>query len=168
MGNRWFENPYLDDGIEKKFFERLKRSRSDYNKAQYLRIQASYLMNNSDTKQQNIGLKLMNEMLELFPNDSYNVMLAHSSLGRYYRLNNRYDEAIEHFEVILNHNRSEAKGKYDRPEMHIAKTIIESGITEHYGYARELMQEVNPRTLFIEREKQEYRSIMRELNIDND
>lgn len=42
----WFRNESWNDNIEKSFFERLNRCRSDLLKAQYLRIQAGHISKN--------------------------------------------------------------------------------------------------------------------------
>ena len=46
----WYRNNDWNDTIETEFEARLKRSRGAFNKAQYLRIQASYLLDNSAKK----------------------------------------------------------------------------------------------------------------------
>lgn len=160
MKKQWYTSPYFDETIEHDFYERLKRSRNDFNKAQYIRIQANYLLNSTDVFQQGKGLELMHLLMQLFPDDKYNNMLAHLSLGNYFRIQKRYDEAIEQFEIVRTHNKSETKGKYDIPEILIAMTIIEGGVKNRFDYALSLMQEVDKRKLFLPELKEVYDNIM--------
>ena len=53
----WYRNTSWNNHIEADFEGRLKRSRGAYNKAQYLRIQAGYLLDASDTATHKIGKK---------------------------------------------------------------------------------------------------------------
>ena len=136
MKKQWYTSLYFDETIEHDFYERLKRSRNDFNKAQYIRIQANCLLNSTDIFQQGKGLELMHLLMRLFPDDKYNNMLAHLSLGNYFRIQKRYDESIEQFEIVRTHNKSETKEKYDIPEILIAKTIIEAGFKNRFDYTR--------------------------------
>src|SRR5690606_11860287 len=56
----WYRNSTWDSSIETDFEARLKRSNRAYHKAQYLRIQASYLLESSDINVQLVGVKLIN------------------------------------------------------------------------------------------------------------
>lgn len=63
----WYRNKEWSEDIELAFRARLSRSRDLYNKTQYLRIQASYLLSSSDPTIQNVGLGMMNEVLSDYP-----------------------------------------------------------------------------------------------------
>ena len=50
-----------------------------------------------------------------------------------------------------------------KPATNSTPYIIQYGNTDDYDYAKKVMTFVDPRKLFIEREKQQYRVIMNEL-----
>ena len=110
MGNDdWYRNKNWDDQIESAFRARLKRSRGDYYKTEYLRIQGSYLLSSDNPSDQAAGLSLMNEVLALYP-DSENTLAnkfdALSELGNYYFKRDRFDKAYEYYKqaIVLDAN----------------------------------------------------------------
>ena len=80
----WYRNTTWDDKIEADFEARLKRSRGAFNKAQYLRIQASYLLDSSDTTTQKIGVRQMERLINDFPTEEFSTIFGHEQLGDYY------------------------------------------------------------------------------------
>jgi hypothetical protein len=72
MTDEWFRKSSWGLHDREDFYKRLKRARPD-NQAQYLRIQATYLVGNADTLP--AGLALLDEMLERHP-DSLEVATA--------------------------------------------------------------------------------------------
>lgn len=68
--NDWYRNTTWTEDIRKSFFDRLGRSRTTYNKAQYARIQASHLRETG--KKQNIqaAIELLNLMIKQWPEPS--------------------------------------------------------------------------------------------------
>ena len=83
----WYRNTEWNEEIEAAFRERLNRSRQLFHKAQYLRIQGYYLLSSKDVVYQKIGISLMNELLNDYP-DTKDVIFskfeAYVNLGDYY------------------------------------------------------------------------------------
>ena len=63
----WYRNTTWTEDIRKAFFDRLGRSRTTYNKAQYARIQASYLQKTGKKKHIRAAIKLLDLMIEQWP-----------------------------------------------------------------------------------------------------
>ena len=142
----------LDD-LKKK----LNQRRGSYLKARYLLTLAYEMIHDNSIEQQKKGVSLMKMMIELFPNEYMITMGGNSCLGKYYRSVSDYEKAVFHFKKIMDYNHSTiSTGKYDMPEFQIALTIILLNQGEKYGYARELLDSINPRTLFIQEHRELY------------
>ncbi len=67
----WYRNTQWTQKIKDEFFQHLNRSKTDYNKAQYIHIQASTLF---DSKKENhviVALELLDLMLQKYPHPSH-------------------------------------------------------------------------------------------------
>lgn len=144
----------------------LKKRKIDYHKAQYLRGVAFELIKSENPDLQKKGACILKKAIEEFPNEKYIIMTCHLILGKYYRSISDYNNAIYHFEIVMNNNHSSRNPRVGigRPEMEIALTIIVSNHVENYDYAKQVMSFVDPRTLFVEGEKKQYSFIMEELS----
>jgi hypothetical protein len=80
----WFRNKAWTESVATDFEVRLKRSRGTYNKAQYLRIQASYLLNSADIDTQLAGIELMERLLNDYPKEEFHIVFGQEQLGDYY------------------------------------------------------------------------------------
>jgi len=63
----WYRRTEWSEVIRKEFFERLKRSRGNHNKAQYLRIQANYLQNSGTPENLRAALELLDLLCFDYP-----------------------------------------------------------------------------------------------------
>lgn len=166
---RWFEKNSLNDEEYVEFMKKINRCREPFLKAQYLKIQAGWLLKNDDMEQQKIGKSLMSKLFADYPEDFFNVITGHINLGVYYSRNKQYEEALNEFEIVRCYEKKnrELEGKKltisSYPEMRIAETIIRMKDKSKYGYAKELMRSVNTRALFLQEEKEWYERIMQEL-----
>ncbi|WP_010522064.1 hypothetical protein [Aquimarina agarivorans] len=70
----WYRNTEWNDQIESEFEARLKRSRGNFNKAQYLRIQASYLLNSQETENQKKEIQLMKKVIDGYPEETFSTI----------------------------------------------------------------------------------------------
>ncbi|MGI8543088.1 MAG: hypothetical protein ACR2MD_06355 [Aridibacter sp.] len=66
----WYRRTTWTESDQKAFFERLDRSRTNFHKAQYLRIQASYLQSVGKKEMALYSLELLDFMLKRFPEKS--------------------------------------------------------------------------------------------------
>ena len=67
MANDWYRKATWSEADQVAFFARLKRSRTAYNKAQYLRIQANYLEGVGSNEMLKASLELLDKMFAEFP-----------------------------------------------------------------------------------------------------
>lgn len=70
MANDWYRKTTWNEADQVDFFARLKRCRTAYNKAQYLRIQACHLEDVGSDKMLRLSLELLDKMFAEFPEKS--------------------------------------------------------------------------------------------------
>ena len=104
----WFRNITWSKDIEETFEQKLKRARGGYSKAQYLRMQASYLLDTEDFG--NIGEKLMIRLFHEFPNESFSVIFGHEQLGDYYTEKGQFDLAEAEYKIVVEYYHSQNRG----------------------------------------------------------
>ena len=104
----WYRNTQWNEEIEAAFRERLNRSRQLFHKAQYLRIQGDYLLSSKDVVYQKIGISLMNELLNDYP-DTKDVIFskfdAYVNLGDYYLKKGELDLAYGCFKNAVRYDK---------------------------------------------------------------
>jgi tetratricopeptide (TPR) repeat protein len=135
--DEWFRNTTWDSNIETEFEARLKRSRGAYNKAQYLRIQASYLLDNSDKEIQLVGVRLMDRLIKDFPTEEFSTIFGHEQLGDYYFKTGEFDKAEKHFRLVTEHYiiKNTRGGTSATADLKLAETILTANWTEKFDEA---------------------------------
>jgi hypothetical protein len=78
MSREWFRRTDWDVDVERDFFSRLKRSRSQFHKAQYLRIQAHELVRAGGPRRLRKALELIELLLDTYP-DKSQIAAAHKT-----------------------------------------------------------------------------------------
>lgn len=137
--NDWYRNTEWNNQIETNFFNRLKRSRRNYNKAEYLRIQATYLLNSSSTILKKKGVQLMKKLINDFPEETFSTISGHESLGDYYLKKNDYQRAEKHFRIVTEYYHSNTRsGTSGLADLKLTETILLSNQVEKFEEAYEL------------------------------
>jgi len=125
----WYINKIWNSEIEANFEARLKRSRGSFHKAQYLRIQATCLLDSVEKTTQLIGISLMERLIVEFPTEEFNSIFGHEQLGDYYLKTGDFDKAERYFRVVVDYyetkkSRSGTSGKAD---LKLAETFLTEG-----------------------------------------
>ena len=135
----WYRNTEWNDQIESEFEARLKRSRGNSNKAQYLRIQASYLLDSSKTENQKKGIHLMERVINDYPEETFSTIHGHEQLGDYYLKNGDYEQAEKHFRIVTDHYHSNTRsGTTGLADLKLSETILLSDQEDKLQEAYEL------------------------------
>src|SRR5206468_1513341 len=139
----WFRNTTWNDQIENGFEARLQRSRGAFHKAQYLRIQASYLLDNPDKKVHAAGVRLMKRLIRDFPTEEFSTVFGHEQLGDYYLKDNDFEKAESHFRIVTDHykNKKSRSGTTGIADLKLAKTILKSGQIQKFNEAYRLCKD---------------------------
>lgn len=136
----WFRNTNWDSLIEADFEARLKRSRGAYSKAQYLRIQASYLLGSADKNNQLVGLRLMERLIEEFPTEESSTIFGHEQLGDYYLKNGNLERAEFYFRIVTEHyvNKKSRGGTSAIADLKLAETLLATNQSDKFEEAYSL------------------------------
>ena len=139
----WYRNKNWEDTVEDEFEARLKRSRGEFNKAQYLRIQASLLLDSSNKNNQLVGLRLMNRMITDFPSEEFSVIFGIEQLGDYSFKTSVYDKAEHYFRIVTDHykNKNSRSGTSAKADLKLAKTILNSSQSSKFNEAYKLCKD---------------------------
>jgi tetratricopeptide (TPR) repeat protein len=136
----WFRNKTWDKEASELFETKLKRSRGAYHKAQYLRIQASYLLSSTIKEFQIIGIELMERMLKDFPTEDSSTIFGKEQLGDYFFRNGDFEKAERHYKQVTEYyglkGRSGTSGMAD---VKLAETILELNQRDKFEYAYTLL-----------------------------
>jgi tetratricopeptide (TPR) repeat protein len=101
MANQdWFRRQVWSAGDERDFFARLGRSRTQFHKAQYLRIQASVLADTDDDSLIRTALALLQKLFAEFPEPSQ-LPLAYIQAAKCYERLADLPKATEQFRLAL-------------------------------------------------------------------
>jgi tetratricopeptide (TPR) repeat protein len=135
----WYRNTEWNDQIESEFEARLKRSRGNSNKAQYLRIQASYLLDSQKTENQKKGIQLMERVINDYPEETFSTIHGQEQLGDYFLKNGNYKEAESHFRIVTDHYHSNTRsGTTGLADLKLSETILLSDQEDKLQEAYEL------------------------------
>lgn len=135
----WYRNTNWNDQIESEFEAHLKRSRGSAHKAQYLRIQASYLLDFSSAENQKKGIQLMERVINDYPEETFISMFGHEQLGDYYLKSENYWKAENHFRIVTNHYHTKTRsGTTGLADLKLSETILISNQEEKFLEAYEL------------------------------
>lgn len=129
----WYRNKEWDDEIELAFRTRLNRSRCLYNKTEYLRIQAAYLLASSDPVLQGVGLSLMNELLADYPDIDdviVNKFDALVGLADYFYTKSKYEDAFVHYRKAIGYDK-----KKTHHQEHAYRGLIKSAVLSKHEEA---------------------------------
>jgi tetratricopeptide (TPR) repeat protein len=161
----WFRNNNWNDTVETEFEARLKRSRGAFHKAQYLRIQAGYLLNSSDKNIQVVGLRLMNRMISDFPTEEFSVIFGYEQLGDYYFKTGDFDKAEHYYRIVTDRYKTKntRSGTSALADLKLAEVILNSNQSNKFEEAYKLCKEHPVDELTFNSDKFYYAELMAHL-----
>lgn len=163
--DEWFRNTSWDNNIEADFEARLKRSRGAIHKAQYLRIQASYLLNNSNKDIQQVGVRLMDRLIKDYQTEEFSTTLGHEQLGDYYFKSGDFDKAEKHFRLVIEHYiaKNSRNGTSATANLKLSETILTANWTDKFEEAYRICKNFPFNQLTFNNEKFYYAFLVAQL-----
>lgn len=131
----WYRRKTWTETDQKNFFNRLERSRSTYNKAQYLRIQASALKS-IDT---NASLSLLEKIFIEYPSE-YELASAYLQQAECFEKLGEIDAAIDSFKKCFIAERAHSHTK-TMAYIEFAIFVIEHGLSDLLEEANDIIDE---------------------------
>lgn len=135
----WYRNKIWNSGIAAAFEARLQRSRSQFAKAQYLRIQGDCLLASPDPGLRAVGLELTKRVIGEYPEEKMQVTMAYETLGDFYLDNKKYPDAEDAYRQIPRVMDHLGNGLTEIWQAKLAKAIFLSGQKEKYREAKQLV-----------------------------
>lgn len=143
----WFRNKTWNNEIKNRFEEKLSRSRGAHNKAQYLRIQATNLLDSLNEDLQIVGVTLMERLFQDFPTEYLETISGKEQLGDYYFRKGDLTKAETFYRQVTDHyklkNRSGTSGVAD---IKLVETMLALDQTDKYPAAYQLLTDDFKRT----------------------
>ena len=161
----WFRNTTWNNTIEADFEARLKRSRGAFHKAQYLRIQAGYLLDNSNKNIQLVGLKLMERLISDFPTEDFSTVCGQEQLGDYYLKNGDCGKAEQYFRIVTDNykNRKSRSGTSAMADLKLAETILITNQSDKFEEAYNICKDYPLNELTFNSDKFYYAELVAQL-----
>jgi tetratricopeptide (TPR) repeat protein len=144
MANDWFRKTSWSEADQADFFVRLKRCRTAYNKAQYLRIQAFHLEGVGSYEMLRASLELLEKMFAEFPEQTQLASAYNQKASCLAKLGD-IDNAIVNYQCAL-----ETERKFPRVKtnafMDFGKLVAENKLMRFYDEALTVLEaELNSR-----------------------
>lgn len=127
----WYRNKIWNSEIKENFETRLKRSRGAFHKAQYLRVQASYLLDSKNNEYQNVGVRLMERMINDYPEEKSSTIFGQEQLGDYYLKTYDFDNAEKYYKIVIEHYKSRS-GTSIKADLKLAETYLTANKVEKF------------------------------------
>lgn len=136
LKTEWYRRTTWTDSDREEFNSRLGRSRSAFNKAQYLRIQASHL---AEAGLQVPAIELLDRMFEQFPEKSQ-VAAAHEQRAKCLASIGQTSQAINEYRAALQAERDFPNVRTDA-WLSLGWLVIEHGMTDLYDEVLSVLRE---------------------------
>ena len=96
----FYKNKTWSAKTDSYFEEQLRRTRSTVSKAEYLQIQGCILLESAEPKFQEVGLVLLQRLLDDYPNEYVSIITAQEKLGDYFFKKLDFQAAAEKFKIV--------------------------------------------------------------------
>ena len=134
----WFRNTDWNKEIEDFFELKLKRARGGHSKAQYLRIQAGYLLDSK--KHGQVGERLMRRLFSDYPDEKFSVTFGHEQLADFYFKSKQFDKSELEYKVVVDYYHSDNRsGTTGLADVKLADLILTTKQSDKYDYAYKLI-----------------------------
>jgi hypothetical protein len=144
MSDDWFRNIKWDEKEKLRFFERLKKSRGNFYKAQYARIKAYGLLQTKKKKLVLGSIELCNLIVEKYPEESQ-LASCFLQLAEAYALIGEKEKAAQYFEKCLDQEKIFPNIQTSVVTV-FPEFIVQNKLQEYYDKALESLQFGKERT----------------------
>jgi tetratricopeptide (TPR) repeat protein len=135
MGKKdWYRKTDWSPDIEKDFFARLGRARSTYHKAQYLRIQASYLQTQCSPPDYRAALRLLEHLILKFP-DPNELGMAYLQKAKCHEALGQFQDALNSYKYAVQFSKDDRGVFTTEAPVHFALFAAKNHLTEYYSEA---------------------------------
>ncbi|WP_067139607.1 hypothetical protein [Oceanivirga salmonicida] len=160
----WYRNTIWNEEIEKEFENRLKRSRGNYNKSQYLRIQATYLLSSSNEIFEKKGIELMERVINFY-SDEFDSITAKEQLGDFYFSKKDFVNAEYYFRIVTEYYYTKTRsGTSGLADLKLCELILLTNQKDKFKEAYKMgIEKFDREYLSFDNEKFYYNNLMANL-----
>ena len=155
----WYRNETWNAEIEEAFETRLKRSRGAYHKAQYLRIQGSYLLESENTNIQSAGVMLMQRIINEYPTEETSTIFGREQLGDFYFKKFDYKNAVCYYDFVndcCKKDRKYRNGVSRIADLKLVDVILKANLQDRFDEAYEICKNYQTKDLHLNSDKYYY------------
>lgn len=142
MAKEWYRKETWSTADELDFFAHLKRARSNYNKAQYLRIQACHLQSTTDEALARAAIQLAEKCVTDYPEEGSEIALCYLFMAESYSTLNEVKSATDAYLKCF-----DAQRRFPRHGTNAANSfamfVIERDLTNLFEHAASALVEFN-------------------------
>ncbi|MCO6510375.1 MAG: hypothetical protein J5I65_06245 [Aridibacter famidurans] len=142
MNDDWYRRKTWTETDQEEFFARLKRSRGQFHKAQYLRIQAGYL----EEVEPSASLELLQRVVSEFPEPS-ELAQTHLQMAHCYALLSEPDEAVRSFRKALAQE-EELTSVETQAYLDFPMFVVLGNLTELFSEVQDVLARHSSRLMF--------------------
>ncbi len=135
----WFRKKSWTSEDKIHFFSKLKRAR-EYNRAQYIRVQAVELIETNKIELLEVAESLLIKMLTEYPDDKFNRASAFDSLGDIYKKQNKLEKAISYYKKALDFE-NEYPSVKTQSYLSYAELIVKNKMTDKFDVVKTVILE---------------------------
>lgn len=146
MSKDWYRRKSWTESDQEEFFTKLKRARKD-NRAQYLKIQATEFEETGKTELLNAAERLLNQLLDEYPDDSFNKSSSLHILGNIYKRRNNLETALAYYKEAVEFEKDYPNVK-TQADLDFSDLVVRLEKSEHYSLVEELLNERLKNSLF--------------------
>ncbi len=148
----WYRKKTWTTKDEEEFFAKLGRAR-EYNRVQYLRVQATELIETKDKYLLSVAETLLNKILTDYPDDKTNKSQTYNSLGEIHKLREDFVTALMYFQKALEFE-NEFPNVITTAYLNFSETAIRLNKTNLYDDVEKLLtRKINKNQLAFPSEK---------------
>jgi hypothetical protein len=149
MSDEWYRRKVWTDENREEFFTRLRRSRTAYHKAQYVRIQAAELLATGKREAYVTALELLDLILKDWPEEAG--VVVHYHRAQCFRGLDDISRAIESYRQIFFIQRRDRRGVFTAPHLDFGWMVATTPMPEFYDEVLGLLVEFADYTFPVER-----------------
>lgn len=136
----WFRCADWSVPAQELFERKLQRSRTPFNRAQYMRIKGLSLIEADDPTSRAAGYELLNRLIREYPGERWSIVGAHEILGQAYQADGRFELAEEHLRQAIAECTFQSRTP-GHSELRLAQVILQSNHAAKYEEALRLLDD---------------------------
>jgi len=139
MANEWYRRKVWAKDDENEFFAKLKRSRTNFHRSQYLFIQALTLVETKKSKLIDVAERLLNIYLTEYHDEYFHKSSVYNMLGDIYKAKKNETKAIEFYKLSVEEDIKSKTHTYSY--INYSESVVRNKKVEQYDFVVKILKE---------------------------